>query len=134
MYLGRLPVDGCASAETAKQLAAAAFTRAENCAGPERHQTERIGISVTAVMPTSTETSGNDRIHVALHQASGGQVWSADLGKNAFTRQEAESVADEMVRRALASAAGRTDEDDTDLPDRISFDRESYAIEPTRRQ
>jgi membrane carboxypeptidase/penicillin-binding protein PbpC len=63
---------------------------------------EAVGIALVAALPTTPQRRGRDRIHVALHAKPRGVLWSLELAKDAHTRESAETIADEMVFRALA--------------------------------
>ena len=104
-YLGSPPSDSSASPAVAKQLAAVALRRAAGMGDAdhqnENHVREAAGIALSAALPTTPRRRGTDRIHVVLRTHRRGVLWSLELTKDAQTRERAETIADEMVYRAL---------------------------------
>jgi hypothetical protein len=101
-YLGRPPAESRASPEFAQQLALRAFERAGQLS--DHDQGVPIGIALAAVMPTVPTNAVAERIHVALHRPEDRHGWSEVLQKGAHSRESAESVADEMIFRAIEFA------------------------------
>ncbi len=94
------------------QLASTALSRAEAFSD---HQPpyEAVGISLAAALPTTRQRKGSDRIHVSLHTQSRRLFWSVELSKDAFDREMAESIADEMIFIALSELCCQRDESAT---------------------
>ena len=101
-YLGSRPAESRASPEFAQQLASRAFERAGQLA--DHDQGVPIGIALVAVMPTVPANRVAERIHVALHRPEDRHCWTEVLRKGAHSRESAESIADEMIFRAIEFA------------------------------
>jgi hypothetical protein len=95
----------------AKQLASAALERARRLGDDQTDASEPVGIALVAALPTTPRRRGRDRIHVALQTHQGGLLWSLQLTKDAHTREQAESIADEMIGCAIAALLGSEPDD-----------------------
>ncbi len=106
-YLGCPPSGSSASGPVAKQLASVALERARRLHDDHADSFQPVGIALVAALPTTPRRRGRDRIHVALltqdsfHSQKRGVLWSLELTKDAYNREQAESIADEMIRCAL---------------------------------
>jgi hypothetical protein len=106
-YLGCPPSGSSASGSVAKQLASVALERARRLQDEHADSSQPVGIALVAALPTTPQRRGRDRIHVALltqellRSQRRGVLWSLELSKDAYTREQAESIADEMIRLAL---------------------------------
>lgn len=110
-YMGRALEDSSTSPATARTLATIARKRARVFTDPGDESDERdsgswAGIALVAALPTSRLRRGEDRIHVALRSDNESTVWTVHLAKEAHTRDSAETVADEMMLRALSELVG----------------------------
>ncbi len=101
-YLGSPPSASRASPEFAQQLADVAYERAGRLS--DRDSPLAIGIALVAVLPTVPVNTVEERIHVALHRQEDQQCWSEILQKSEHSREAAESIADEMIFRAIEFA------------------------------
>lgn len=112
-YLGRPPSDSSASGPVAKQLARVALERSRRLQDEHVDSFQPVGVALVAALPTTPRRRGRDRIHVALltqdsfppqellRPQERGVLWSLELTKDAYSREQAESIADEMIRCAL---------------------------------
>lgn len=110
-YLGCPPDDSSASSAVARQLASAALQRAIRLDDAPASAVHAAGIALVAALPTTPPRRGQDRIHVVLQTAQQGVLWSLELAKGAHTREEAETIADEMVFRAISELIGHAGND-----------------------
>jgi hypothetical protein len=110
-YLGCPPADSSASGSVARQLASVALARASRLDDDPSDSCEAVGIALVAALPTTPRRRGQDRIHVAVRRPQKGVLWSLELAKDAHTREDAETIADEMIFRALAELAGHASND-----------------------
>lgn len=107
-YLGCPPSGSSASGPVAKQLASVALERAGRLHDEHADSIQPVGIALVAALPTTPRRRGRDRIHVGLltqdsfQSQKRGVLWSLELTKDAYNREQAESIADEMIRCALA--------------------------------
>jgi hypothetical protein len=109
-YLGCPPAGSSASSAVAKQLASVALRHAtslDDSSGSEVHAP--AGIALVAALPTTPPRQVPNRIHVVLREPKRGVLWSLELTKQSRTREEAETIAEEMVYRALAELSGHAD-------------------------
>lgn len=120
-YLGTEPAGAAASGEVARQLGAAALARAFDLDDVSQPP-ERAGIGLAAALPTTPPRPVRNRIHVALQRPQHGVLWSLELATGTQTRESAETIADEMVYRALAELAGSAAND-------AFFDRSGLALQ-----
>lgn len=117
-YLGGPPADSSASASVVKQLASVALERAARLSDETAEPPgQPAGIALVAALPTTPRRRGSDRIHVAMltqestQSQTLGTIWSLKLAKDAFSREQAESIADEMIRLAICQLiAGEVDD------------------------
>ena len=100
-YLGREFNGSKSSKEFADQLAEVAFQRAERLS--ECESSDAVGIALVAALPTSETTDAIEQIHVALHRQDSQRCWSEVLEKGTHSRESAETIADQMVFRAIKS-------------------------------
>ena len=100
-YLGHKPTGPSASVETARQLSEVAWDRCQRLSDVDDFRA--AGIALVAALPTSMHRKGHDRIHVAVRCDGKTQTWSENLAGGEFTRESAESLADEMFLTALSS-------------------------------
>ena len=100
-YLNVQPRGSSASAERAHQLAATALARAGALTDRDMPY-ETAGLALVAALPTINPRKGRDRIHVSLHTQQERQLWSAELPKDAFDRDAAEAITEEMIFIALS--------------------------------
>ena len=98
-YLGSAAVGSRASKAFAQQLASVAFDRAKQLS--DTASPLAVGIALVAALPTVPASSVEERIQVAMHRKEDQECWSKTLEKGVHTRESAESVADEMIYRAL---------------------------------
>lgn len=133
-YLGCAPSDASASASVAKQLASVALQRAGRLHEPQAESHKQpVGIALVAALPTTPRRRGRDRIHVArLTQDSPqspkrGMLLSIELTKDAYSREQAESIADEMIRMAISGLA--TTESDDSFFQKAGLDLQSQPFE-----
>jgi hypothetical protein len=117
-YLGEAVAGPSASAETACQLAARACRRAGRLddhlptgGEPPRGDRLAVGISLVAALPTLGPGPGRYSIHAAVQTPTAASRWSLSLEGGRWTRSEAETVADELIFRALASLVAGHDND-----------------------
>jgi hypothetical protein len=82
-------------------LAATALARAEALTDRDMPY-ETAGLALVAALPTMHPRKGADRIHVSLHTQRERQLWSAELPKDAFDRDAAEAITEEMIFIALS--------------------------------
>jgi hypothetical protein len=101
-YLGSEPADSVASGPVARQVAAVALDHTYQLADDDVDCRQAAGVALVAALPTTPQRRGQDRIHVALCTHERQVLWSLELPKHAYSRQRAETIADEMVYRALA--------------------------------
>jgi len=106
-YLGAEPRDASAAGKTARQLAEKAFARGQSLDDGDGDG-QYAGVALVAALPTTQPRRGADRIHVALHTRETSTLWSTELEKGAYTRESAETVADDLVQIALADLVGQT--------------------------
>jgi hypothetical protein len=100
-YLNVQPRGSSASPARAHQLAATALARAGALTDREMPY-ETAGLALVAALPTIHPRKGADRIHVSLHTQRERELWSAELPKDAFDRDTAEAITEEMIFIALS--------------------------------
>ncbi len=100
-YLNVQPRGSSASAARAHQLAATALARAGALTDRDMPY-ETAGLALVAALPTTQPRKGADRIHVSLHTQRERQLWSAELPKDAFDRDMAEAITEEIIFIALS--------------------------------
>ncbi len=116
-YLGTKPAGPAASSTFASQLASVALQRAVRFS--DRDQVDAVGLALVAALPTEPIRDDQQQIHVAVHSKQDHRCWSRTWKQGEHTRASAESVADEMIYRALAELVndiGGTDIGGTDQP------------------
>ena len=101
-YLGREFNGSKASKEFADQLAEVSYQRSGRLS--ECEPSDAVGIALVAALPTSETTDAIEQIHVALHRQEGQRCWSEVLEKGTHSRESAETIADQMVFRAIEFA------------------------------
>ena len=99
-YLDRAPDGASASIETACQMAKRAFERA--CDLSDLSDSDPVGVAMTCALPTIPARDQVNQIHVAIHGNELAKQWSRILGPEIETRDQAESIAEEMSMQALA--------------------------------
>ncbi|QDT07737.1 hypothetical protein K227x_61650 [Rubripirellula lacrimiformis] len=99
-YLGRPPIAGSASPETATQAAMVAHDRATRLGSGDIQ--DAVGISLLAVLPTQPRRDDQThRICVSMQAAGGSANWMTEIDDGSMTRQDAEQMADRMFWTAI---------------------------------
>ena len=127
-YLGFPPSDSSASGSVAKQLASVALVRAGRLGDDQTDALQPVGIALVAALPTTPRRRGGDRIHVALQTRQWGRLWSLELTKDAYTRQQAEAIADEMIGYAMAALFGPEPDDSFFRDADLSLETKRFEI------
>lgn len=128
-YLGGQSLESSASASMAKQLASVALERAVGLHDDNTDSFQPAGVALVASLPTTPRRRGSDRIHAALltqdspQSRKRGVLWSMELTKDAYDREQAETIADEIVRCALVELVGLE-------PDDSFFQAAGLKLEP----
>ena len=99
-YLAQSPVGPSASVETACQMAHRAYERASKLS--DLPNPVPVGVAMTCALPTIPPRDQVNKIHVAVHGNEISRQWSRILGSEIATREQAESIAEEMMMQALA--------------------------------
>jgi hypothetical protein len=108
-FLGGRPEQFC-SAHTARQMAMAAYRRAERLRIAENlGGAPVVGLGCTASLASDRPKRGPHRIHVAAQSATATWSWSLELVKDARSRADEEAITAAVVLDLLAEACGIAD-------------------------
>lgn len=111
-YLGCSPDGPSASVVVARQLASAALRRSIKLDDEsESDEREPAGIALVAALPTTPPRPAQNQIHVVLQSQQPGVAWSVMLANESCSREQAETIAEEMVFAALAELSGHANND-----------------------
>lgn len=99
--------DQFCSSHTARQMAMAAYRRAERLRSAEAGETYSVvGVGCTASLASDRPKRGPHRVHVAAQSAASTWSWSLELQKDRRSRDEEETVAARLIVGLLAEACG----------------------------
>lgn len=102
-WLGSAPSSSC-SERTARQMAMAAFERAQKLSQHERRKL--VGIGATASLVSNRPKHGPHRIHVAWQSVEATVAYSCELDKGARNRAQEEAATTSLVLEVIAEAVG----------------------------
>ena len=112
----------------AKQLAGVALKRAGRLGDDQTDAQQPVGIALVAALPTTPRRRGGDRIHAALQTHREGRLWSLELTKDAYTRQQAEAIADETIGCAMTALLGPEPDDSFFRDAELSLETKRFNI------